>query len=185
MGTYPKEVRIGEEQTLVLVRPLAPDDATALGEFFRRIPEEDRYYLKEDVTAAEVIETWTSNINYDRVVPIVAVIGDRIVADATLHRHRAGARRHVGEIRVVVDPEYRHRGLGTQMVRETIDIAYDNAMESAILELVVGREDEAIRVAERLGFTRWATLPNFVKDLAGNPHELAVMGLVLDRWLDW
>ena len=185
MGTYPKAASIGAEHTPVLVRPLLPEDATALAEFFRRIPEEERYYLKEDVTAPEVIENWASNINYDRVVPLVAVIDDRIVADATLHRHRSGARRHVGEIRVVVDPEYRHRGLGTLMVREAIDIAYDNAMESVILELVVGEEDEAIRMAERLGFTRWATLPNYAKDLEGNAHELAVLGLVLDRWLEW
>jgi RimJ/RimL family protein N-acetyltransferase len=170
---------------LVTVRPLEPQDAIRLREFFLRVPEEDRYYLKEDVTSATVIESWVGHIDYDRVVPMVALIDDEIVADATLHRHRAGARRHIGEIRVVVDPRYRNRGLGSLMVRELVDIAYDNAMDSVVFELVEGEEDSAIKVAEGLGFKKIATLTNFVKDMERNPHNLVIMELLLENWLAW
>jgi len=115
----------------------------------------------------------------------VALIGERIVADATLHRHRAGARRHVGEIRVVVDPDYRNQGIGSMMVKEVVDIAYDNAMDSVIFELVEGKEDDAIKVTQSLGFKRVATLKRFVKDKEQNHHDLVVMELQLEDWLQW
>ena len=72
-------------------------------QLFQRIAEEDLYYLKDTVTDTEVIHDWTHNINWERVIPIEAVVGGVIVADATLHRSRVFARRHVAEIRVV-DP---------------------------------------------------------------------------------
>jgi hypothetical protein len=71
------------------------------------------------------------------------------------------------------------------MVREFMDIAYDNAMDSVGFELVEGEEDSAIKVAEGLGFRKIATLPNFVKDAERNPHNLVIMELPLENWLAW
>ena len=181
----PKELPWLRGHTRVAIRPLDTGDAKELLQFFLRVPEEERFYLKEDVTSYQVIERWVQDIDYNRVMPLVALLAGRIVADATLHRHRAGARRHISEIRVVVDPSHRNQGLGTMMVRELVDIAYDNAMDSVIFELIEGEEDNAIQVAERLGFKKIASLPNFVKDLEGKPHQLVVMQLTLDDWLEW
>lgn len=181
--TFPKEIELSDKQSHITIRPLSSEDAFRLSEFFARIPEEERFYLKEDVTSAEVIGNWVQNIDYDRVVPLVALIGEEIVADATLHRHRAGARRHIGEIRVVVDPHYRNLGIGSSLVKELIDIAYDNALDSVIFELVEGKEDAAIKVTESLGFKRVATLKNFVKDMERNRHHLVLMELQLEEWL--
>lgn len=185
MRDFPKEVSLPRSEVRVTVRPLQPGDDQKLREFFLRIPEEDRFFLKEDVTSPEVIDRWVNAIDYDRVVPLVALIEDRIVADATLHRHRAGARRHIGEIRVVVDPDYRNQGLGSLLVREMVDIAYDNAMDSVVFELVEGKEDSAIKLAEAMRFTRVATLPGFIKDMERNTHDLVILELKLDSWLEW
>jgi len=53
--SFPKEIELPKSEQLITVRPLNSEDAFRLSEFFSRIPEEDRYYLKEDVTSAEVI----------------------------------------------------------------------------------------------------------------------------------
>jgi GNAT superfamily N-acetyltransferase len=180
---YPREISTGLGSPEVTVRPLEPGDADRLLAFFRRIPGEERFYLKEDVTSPEVINRWVETLDFDRVIPLVALLGQRIVVDATLHRHRSGARKHLGEIRVVVDPEYRNQGLGTMMMEELIDIAYGRAMDSVILELVENKEDKAIEVALGLGFTRVATLPNIVRDTQGKPQNLIIMELSLERWL--
>ena len=58
-------------------------------------------------------------------------------------------------------------------------------MDSVIFELIEGEEDNAIQVEERLGFKKIASLPNFVKDLEGKPHQLVVLQLTLDDWLEW
>ena len=102
-----------------------------------------------------------------------------------MHRHRAGARRHIGEIRIVVEPEFRNQGLGSLIVRELNDVAYNIGLERVIFELVEDIEQEAIKVAERLGFVKAESLNSFVGDMDGQPHNLVIMDLPLDIWPDW
>ena len=118
---YPIKLTL-EDGTDIELRPLDKDDKIGLAKFFQRVSEEDRFYLKENVTAPEVIHNWIDNLDYDRVVPIVAVADDNIVADGTLHRSRVPARRHVGELRVVVDPDFRSKGLGSRLIHELVDL---------------------------------------------------------------
>lgn len=184
MTAYPKDVTLAG-QVNITIRPMEEDDSKALLEFFLRIPEEDRYYLKEDVTSPSVIEQWAENLNYSRALPLLAFDGDRIVADGTLHRRRAGATKHRGEIRVVVEPEYRNKGVGTALIHELIEIAKDSELESIVLELVAEEQAPAIRTAEGLGFMNMAKVPNFVRDIHGKPHDLLLMELPLGKWQDW
>ncbi len=121
------------------VRPMESGDAQALLEFFRRVPEDDRYYLKEDVTSPEVIERWCEELDHRRVIPLVATRGDRIIGDATLHRSRSMARRHVADVRVVVDPEYRNRGVGRGLLRCPGDVAGRSDVARLRFEVVAGR----------------------------------------------
>lgn len=182
---FPKSHTLGRDGTQVIIRPLEQGDGPELLEFFRRIPEEDRFYLKENVTSPDVIDDWVSRIDYSRVLPLVALVDDEIVADATLHWSRARARRQMGEIRIVVDPRFRERGLGTVMVGEVVDLAHAKGLVSLFFELVEGKEDTAIEVAARLGFRRVATLPNFVTDMDGTSHNLAVMQFRLEDWIKY
>ena len=98
--------------TRVLLRPLGPDDREALVQLFSSAAEEDRRYLVDDVTDRELVAGWVDNLDYDKVFPLMAVINDRIVGDATLH-FRQGAYRHQGELRIYLSREVRRRGLGT------------------------------------------------------------------------
>ena len=97
-------------------------------------------------------------VNFDRVLPIVALVGDEIVADATLHRSRAMSQRYVSELWVVVDPSYRGVGLGRRLIRELLDIAVDLGLHKATFELVAQREETAIATAGSAGFREVASL---------------------------
>ncbi len=94
----------------------------------------------------------------------------------------AGAHRHLGEIRIVVDPRYRNQGLGTLLFEEVIYIAYESGLDRVFLELVEEKEDNAIKVAESMGFTRVATLPRFARDMAGEDHNIVVLELSIQEW---
>ena len=72
INTYPKTIAL-RDGTEVELRTLEEGDNTRLLHFFQRVPEADRYYLKEDVSAPAVIRDWTANIDFERVIPIVAV----------------------------------------------------------------------------------------------------------------
>jgi L-amino acid N-acyltransferase YncA len=182
---YPKSIML-HDGTPVVLRPLEPGDKVRLLQFFERVPEEERHYLKENVTAPAVVHGWTTQIDFDRVVPIVALVGDEIVADATLHRSRATARRHVGEMRVVVDPSHRGVGLGRRLIRELLDIAAELGLYKATFELVADREESAIRSATSVGFQQVAILRERIRDFWGNYQDLVLLELPLkDRELWW
>lgn len=184
LSAYPKEVSLRDGSTVTL-RPMEKRDKDGLLSFFLRIPEEDRYYLKEDVTAPKVIERWASELDYNRALPLLAISDGDIVADATLVRHRAGARRHIGDVRIVVEPRFRNRGLGTLLLNELILIAYQAGLERLTCEAVAEREQDAIEAAERVGFVRAAVLPQQCKDSKGKPQDLIILELPLGKWYEW
>jgi len=182
---YPKTLML-RDGTRVEMRPLRDEDKIRLLRFFQRVPESERYYLKENVVSPQVIQEWTSRIEYERVIPIVALVGDDIVADATLHRSRAPARRHIGELRVVVDPGFREKGLGGRMIRELVDIAVDLGLHKVLFELVDRREKAAITAAKMMGFAEAGVLREGIKDFWGNYQDLVILEMPLkDRDLWW
>ena len=115
---------------------MVPEDADALLEFFRGISKEERFYLKEDVTSPRVIGQWISQMDYWRVLPLVVTIDTRVIADATLHHGRAGARRHTGEVRVLVHPDYADQDVAGIVLGDLIRIASTRGLEKLVFEVV-------------------------------------------------
>lgn len=177
---FPLTARLNDG-TEVTIRPLRPDDKAELRRFFLRVPEEDRFYLNSAVASPEVIREFTERIDFERTIPLVAAVGGRIVADSTLHRSRRAARRHVGELRAVVDPDFRGRGLGARMIRELVQIGRDIGLSKLFFELVGRREDDAIQAATAAGFQRTATLEGRVRDMYGSLQDLIIMELSPDE----
>lgn len=184
LRAYPKELTLSDGITITL-KPMISGDADALLQFFSRVPPEDRHFLKEDVTSPEVINRWAQELDYRRVLPLLCWVDGRVVADASLHRHRSGAREHTGEVRIVVDSDYRNLGLGTALLRELASVANEEGIEHLFLEAVADKEDAAIRAAEYIGFVRAGVLRGFAKDLGGHPRDLILMEMPLGKWLEW
>lgn len=170
---YPKTVVLqgGEKVSL---RPMVREDAAELLAFFQRLSPEDRMFLKHDVTNPRVVRKWADTIDYERVVPILATSGSRIVGDATLHRRPYSWSPHVGEIRIVTDPECRRQGLGRALARELFLLAVRLGLEKVMAEMV---EDQhgAVAVFQHLGFEQEAVFHGQVKDQEGNKRNLIVM----------
>lgn len=170
---YPKmsKLRNGVELTL---RPMVREDEANLLGFFRRLPPEDRLFLKDDVTNPDVIQSWAENVDYNRVIPILALVEDRVVGDATLHRSRFGWSTHVGEIRLVTDLEYRRQRLGRILAREIFFLALVLKLDKVVAEMMEDQQG-AVRVFTALGFEKEALLKNHVRDLNGVHHNLVIM----------
>ena len=179
---YPKTVVV-RDGTRVTLRPMVKEDEEKLKEFFARIPEEDRWYLKEDVADPKVIESWVRDLNYDRVLPIVAEVEGKIVADATLHRRSFGGSKHVAKMRVVVAPEYRGKGLGTWMAMDIVNNALECGVEKLISELVPDAQQAAFEGLRRVGFVEEAVIRDYAKDPQGGSHDLVMM--VMTFYQDW
>jgi ribosomal protein S18 acetylase RimI-like enzyme len=162
----------------VAVRPMGKEDGEKLAAFFKQIPEAELRFLKDDVNDPRVIDRWVRDLDYDRVLPLVAEVGGRIIADASLHRRKEGWRRHLAGVRVVVDPAYRHRGLASRLIDELTEVALEEGIERLYAEVPAdGRA--AIDVFERRGFKPVARFERNILDRAGKYHDLAVYHLDL------
>jgi len=148
-------------------------DEAALVSFFKRIPVDERQLFREDVTRLSVIQACIKNLEYGRILPILAFQGSRIVADATLHRDQGGWARHLGKVRLTLDPEFRRQGLARLLMQEFIDLA--KHLGIAVLEAeILDVQKKAAVLFEEMGFQRDATLPQRAIDLAGRVHDLQV-----------
>lgn len=184
ISAYPKELVL-RDGSRIIIRPLQPGDEAALREFFLGIPEEERFFLKEDVTSPQVIAEWVEHLDYRRALPLLAFAEGKVVADAVLIRRRGNARSHIGEIRIVVAPAYRQRGLGTSLMRELCDIADDAGLEKVLFEVVAEKEEEALKAAEWLGFLRIGAIEGAARDQQGHLHSVILLAMPLGRWYQW
>lgn len=184
LTAYPKDIHL-RDGVRVTLKPMTSADADALLQFFLQVPAEERHYLKEDVTSPKVINRWAEELDYDRALPLLAWVDGRVVADGSLHRTRTMARRHVGELRIVVDPAFRLRGMGTILMHELGAIAREHGLERVMFEAVGGMQDEAVKAAEFMGFMQIAVLPGYGKDLNGHPRDILLMEMPLGKWFDW
>jgi L-amino acid N-acyltransferase YncA len=185
IGIYPKRVTL-RDGTGITLRPMTREDAEPLLQFFLTIPENERWFLKEDVTSPRTLQRWADELDYRRSLPIIALTDDdKIVADAVLIRRRGGSRSHIAEFRIVVSPDFRHRGLGVMLIRELCDIANDAGLERITAEMVIGAEDDAISAAEWLGFYKVATIEGLAKDQQGRDCDVVLMTMPLGRYYEW
>lgn len=181
---YPKEIAL-RDGSRVTIRPLERGDEEALLEFFLGIPEDERFFLKDDVTAPELIARWVDELDYRRALPLLAWAGGKVVADAVLVRRRGPSRDHIGEIRIVVAPALRNRGLGSAIIRELCDIADDAGLEKVFFEVVAEKEAEAMKAAEWSGFLRVCTVEGGARDQEGRHYDVVILALPLGRWYQW
>ncbi len=160
---YPKKITIPDGAILTL-RPMTRDDQYALYNFFISLSEEDRRYLRNDVIDRKVIEKWARNLNYDKVLPILAEYEGNIVANATLHYQTFGWGRHVAEVRITITPEFQRRKLGSVMLKEMSHLAAKNGVKK-VLARVVATRPTVIRALKKAGFEEVTVLKKFVKDV--------------------
>jgi len=134
----------------VLIRPLTKEDHSALLDLFLPVSPDERRFMRHNVNDPEVIAKWVDNIDYDQVFPLIALVGDRIVGDVTLHFNQGHAR-HRAEVRIFLAKDFRHRGLGTKLIQALIDVAKKRSLY--ILEVQIVRDlTNDIKAMQRMGF---------------------------------
>jgi GNAT superfamily N-acetyltransferase len=171
---YPKTLKL-KDSTTVQVRPLLAKDEPVFHAFFCDVPETERMLFKDRVVDRAVIRGWCQNIDYGQTLPLLAFAGKKVVADATLHQSLGGWRRHIGQLRVVVHPSMRGKGLAKQLISELIHVARSLALEKLEAEFM-GEQLSARHIFSELGFNELLVLPSYVKDLQAIEHDYVLMG---------
>jgi ribosomal protein S18 acetylase RimI-like enzyme len=181
MEPFRKTIQLKDGGSIV-IRPLSKQDGAALLKFFASVPEEDRLFLKEDVTQKEVIDRWINDLDFDKVYPLIAEKESTILGDATLHFNKYRWQVHMAEIRCVVAREYQRKSIGTALMRELITIAEQKGV-SKIRANMMDIQKSAQRTFQRLDFKKEAELKDFLIDSEGKTHNLILMvNDVSDLW---
>lgn len=174
---YPQEGVLRDARR-VLLRPFTEKDVDALHDFFHRMPVEYRRFAWDNVDNRALIEAWGRDLDYDKVFPLIALDGTRIVADATLHIRKGGPLRLVGRIKWMIDPEFRGAGLGTLLVHQLVSIARERGMRHVNAMLISDLEADAVHTLEDLGFHSFVQ-PGYGTDPDGNQHDMTKLVLKL------
>lgn len=167
---YPQEAALRDGRR-VLIRPFTEKDTDALYEFFQRLPADARRFAWDRIDDRALVESWGRNVDYEKVFPLLAVDGQRIVADATLHRREGGPLRLVGRVKWLIDPEYRGVGLGTLLVHHFVNHARANGLRQLTCMLISDLEADAVKTLEGLGFDSFV-IPGYGTDPDGNQHDM-------------
>jgi GNAT superfamily N-acetyltransferase len=178
--TYSRKVTLRDGDSITL-RALGRGDEEALFDFFLHIPEDDRFFLRDDVSSPDVIREWVTNLDHDRAIPLVATDGHRIVGEGAVVRRRGAARNHVAEIRLAVAPAWRNRGVGTELIRSLCEVAAKAGFSAVLFELVEDGEAGAIQAVEEMGFVRIGRLEGGARDRDGQLHDLVTLALPLGK----
>lgn len=174
---FPQEVVLRDGRR-VLVRPFAEHDTGQLYEFFQRLPTEIRRFAWDNIDDPVLIENWGQNIDYSKVLPLLAINGHHIVADASLHCRDRGPLRLVGRIKWLIDPGYRGQGLGITLVNNFISIARDYGLRYLSCMPIADLEDDAVETLVNLGFQQFA-IPGYGADPDGNAYDMVKLVLRL------
>jgi len=163
-----------KDGTKVSIKELAGDDLDRLMRFYHTLPEEDRKYLRVDVTNRDVVAKRIKLIELGNVVRVIALHDDEIIADGALELSAEEWRRHQGELRIIVARDYQHKGLGMIMMRELYFIAARKKVEKVVVKMM--RPQKAARnICHKLGFREEHMIPDYVRDLNGQLQDLIIM----------
>ena len=181
---YPRETVI-KDGTVVLMKPLDREDEPKLAEFFAKIPPQEAWFLRDDLADPDVMHMWVQNLDYTRIVPMIAVKEDdgRILANLRIYRRPAKCLKHIAHLRIIIDPEFRHQRLGTWMLLDSMKLAMELGVEKLVAEFVSEIEEPAINAAYKLDFFEQAVLKDYVKDSLGRYRDLIIM--VKNLHSDW
>lgn len=158
------------------VRAFRASDRDALERFVIDLPAHDLLFLDRDLRHPKVIAAWINAVEAGEIASFVAVAGDRIVATTANVRDPLSWSRHVCEIRLLVLPEARGKGVGRALLDRSIERAVADGAAKLVARMTPDQTG-AITLFEESGFRGEALLANQVMDDHGRAHDLAILAL--------
>ena len=170
---FPIAVTLADGAVITL-RPMTKDDENDVSRFFGSLPTEATRFLRNDVTNRKIIAGWMRELDYLKTLPLLAEHDGKIVASSSLHRQTFGWGRHVGEVRIVIDPSFQRRGLGRILLEQISRMGAGSGLRKLVAR-VVSTQGEVIAAFEKSGFHQVATLEKYVKDAKKHYADISIM----------
>jgi len=171
-----------KDGTYVLLRPMVPEDEGCLLEFYSSVSEDDMRYFRHYVKDSALIHTWCEELDYSRVLPVLAIVKDRAVGSGSLH-FGDGPKRHIAEVRLFLAKDFRKRGLGMKIIKVLIDLARRQGL-SILQAEVIAEQTKVVKAFEALGFKSQAVLDDYFLFPDGDSRDVVIMTMPLRQKVD-
>lgn len=178
--SYPRTVTLGGEP--FELRFMTQGDELAIAAFADALPPHDLLFMRRDITQPKVIAAWLRSLEDGSITTLLATRNGRVCGCAAIIRDELSWSPHVGEMRLVLDPGVRGRGLGRAMAEECFAVALGIGVEKLVASMTVDQQ-AAIAVFEELGFRPEAMLSEHVRDRDGKKHDVALLSHDVNRFL--
>ena len=160
----------------IVIRPIEHGDVPGVARFAAGLSSHDLLFMNRDIQHARVIDAWMNAVKDGEMDTLVAVDGDAIVATSAVLRDPRSWSAHVAELRLIVAPEFRSKGLGRMMLDKCVELAVESGVKK-ITARMTRDQTGAITLFEEAGFRGEALLRDQVCDRDGNYFDLAVLAL--------
>jgi ribosomal protein S18 acetylase RimI-like enzyme len=158
------------------ILPVTARHRDALVDFVSRIPPEDRGFFDRSLLSQVAVASWTQAVPERR---LVAIDDDGDVHGLVTIAPGSGWMSHVGELRLVVAPASRGRGVGHSLAVQALELAATMDLRKVTVE-VMATNTRTQAMFSTLDFAEEARLVGQVLDGAGGLQDI----VVLVRWLD-
>ena len=170
--SYPRRIECGGSQ--IDIARMRSSDRDALAAFVATLPPHDLLFVPRDISQPKVVDAWMRSIEAGELTSLVARDGDAVVGCTAIFTDALSWSRHVGELRVLVSPEWRGKGLGRVLVQECFAQALELGLAKLVAQMTTDQR-AAIAVFEELGFRAEALLARHVADRNGDLHDLVLL----------
>lgn len=162
------------------VRPPSSRDLPALRRFAAAVPAHDLLFLARDIREPRVLEAWVAGVAAGEIDSLIALAGDEIIATVANVSDALSWSAHVWDIRLLVAPDHRNRGIGRTLLERAIALGADRRA-SKLTARMTPDQTGAITLFEECGFRAEALLHDHVRDDGGTEHDLAVLFMKPER----
>ena len=175
---YPRTAQADE--FILDLRLMTPADEAALLAFAKILPPHDLLYVRRDITNPKVVSAWARATEDGSIKTVLAEHDGEIVGCGALVRDPLSWSPHLGELRVLVSPKARQKGLGRILIQECFLMAVADELKKLIAHMTIDQKG-AVAIFEELGFRGEALLKDHVMDRNGETHDIVVLSCDVER----
>ena len=169
---YPRTQEIkGGDVSLDLMTPEMEAEVLT---FANTLDPHDLLFLRRDITQPKVLSAWSKQLETGEITSLIARSDGKMLGCTAVVRDERSWSPHVGELRVLVSPAGKERGLGRLLIQESFLIALSLKLQKLTAHMTVD-QTSAINVFEEMGFKPEALLKDQVMDQAGEKHDIVIL----------